>query len=167
MMRTFLLSIMRRALLAVVFWLLCAAPSLAQTNPCAVPLDESQLTLVTDPSMSVVSRIPDYNGVFNGQPLVTDVELKVVPRGAGANANAIANGTITNPKSAWVLVPGASDCYQVGTVGQFLFAVPANTEFELWARSRWSGGAGPWSTNAVPFGRPAGPAAQTGLRITR
>jgi hypothetical protein len=133
----------------------------AQTNPCTAPLPA--FAIVSDPSHAVVAQLPGYATTLGGVPLWTDVELKVVPRGAGADATAL--NAIANPKAQWQLVTGTTDCYQVGTVGQFLFGVPANTEFELYARLRGAV-SGPWRTNGVPFGR-AVLGAPTGLRITR
>jgi hypothetical protein len=157
---------MRRSLVCLLGLLLLLLPvAAAAQNPCTAPLQT--FMLVTDPSRGVVATLVDYNSVFNTAPIWTDSELKVVPKGAGNQAPPITNGTISNPKSAWVLVPGTTDCYQIGTVGQFLFGVPVNTDLELWVRLKTATTFGPWSANSVPFGRPGPPAAPGGIHITQ
>lgn len=153
--------------LMVLFLVLAFCSIAFAQSPCDAPL-QTTTVFVTDPSHSVLAKIANFNGTTLGTPLWTESELKVVAKGAGSGAAPV--GTVlVNPKSAWVLVTGTTDCYQIGTVGQFLFGVPLDTEFELWVRLRnqAAGFTSPWSTNAVPFGRPATPAAPSGIHITR
>lgn len=153
---------MRLRFLLVLGLLLFSTSAFAQTNPCTAPA--AAFTVVSDPSRSLVATLKDYGTLLGGVPLWTDAELKAVVKGANPDtAPAVTNGTITNPKSAWVLVPGTADCYQIGTVGQFLFGVPANTELDLYARVKSATATGPWSA-PLPFGR-AVLSAPTGLRI--
>lgn len=96
----------------------------------------------------VHARFPNFNVTPGGW---TESELLVFRRGSPpVPGDAVA--TLTVSKGQWILVPGTPDCYQLATAGAFLFSVPANVEFDLFARTKSGAVMGPWS-NAVPFVR--------------
>ena len=132
-------------------------------NPCTAT--KPPLTIVTSTS-NVTATMADYNTMFNGQFVISDLDILVVPAGADP-ATATPVLTRNTARSAWTLVPGTSDCYQ--TPAPFLVTVTPNTTFDLWVRSNGPAGQkGPWQggSGAVPFGFPSAPAARTGVRAT-
>jgi len=152
-----------RVFIALVFALTLAAPVSAQSNPCTAP--RAAFTVITSTTVSVVQTLVEYGGLFGGTPIFTDVEVAAYVKGIDpASPSAKPTVSTTTNKSAWSLVAGTADCYRA-TLS--LAGVPANTEYELWARTLKGTTPGPWVMQGeqFPFGLSGPPRATTGLRI--
>lgn len=150
-----------RLLFTILGLFVCASTAAAQTtNPCDVPLPS--LSIVT-PTVRVVATWDNYDALFDGQPVWTETDLAVFPRGADPQTTIQVAG-ITVAKSAWTLQPNTADCY--GTPAPFLFGVQPNVEYDLYVRAKNAEGPGDWSA-PLPFGRRGRPAAPSTVRVIR
>ena len=149
-----------KTLFTIVFSLLAAAA--AAQNPCTAV--KPPLTVVSV-STQATATMSDYNQVFNGQPVITDLDISVFQQGSDPNS-AVPVLTRNIVKALWTLVAGTTDCYQ--TPAPFLATVTPNTTFDMWIRSNGPAGKGAWvgGSGAVPFGLPSVPGARTGVRAT-
>lgn len=155
---------------ATLFFLLLHATSWAQSICTTPPQTTTQITSTT--RSAVAMTMTNFNDMFNGQQVVTDVDLQAFAKGADPNtAKPVAAAMFA--RSAVTVLDAATFCYRI--VVPFLALVAPNTEYDLRTRLRGNvfndaGVAslqfGPWSPTAIPFGRSAPTVAPTGMWIT-
>lgn len=103
---------MKRTLLAVAVILLGAAPALAQ-NPCTTPLNNTILTAAG--THHFFAELPEQNATLpDGTPIVASYQFGAWPDGtANLETTPPAQGPTTIPKTAFVAVAGAPNCYEL------------------------------------------------------